>query len=133
MTPREVGALVYEDRLGHTHHREGPYLVHFWATWCAPCLEELPSLLRAARDEGVEDRVVALVVNPWPAVTPLFPQGIPDGVGLQPDNAMALALGVTAFPDTYRVDASGRAVRRLRRVVDWSAPAQRAWLRQLRD
>jgi thiol-disulfide isomerase/thioredoxin len=82
-------------------------LVHFWGTWCPPCIEELPSLLafaRAMRPLGVE-------------------------VVVETDRAAHPRLGVSTLPDTYLVDRSGRVLERYHGARDWSAAAARDHIR----
>ncbi len=89
-------------------------LVNFWATWCAPCREEIPDfnrLLAAYRDRGL--RIVGIsmdeegeeVVKPFVAE---FEMTYPVAIG---DDALAEAFGgLPGFPTTFLVDAEGTIV-----------------------
>lgn len=106
----------------------GPLFLHFWATWCAPCRRELPALIEAARALGVTVIAVSMDAE-WAAVRAFFGDGaVPPSVVREPAGTLARTLGVRALPDTYVIDAHGRATRRIAGAIDWSAPAHRAWL-----
>lgn len=86
-------------------------LVNFWATWCAPCVEEMPALARlrtrlAAR--GFE--VIAVNQGEMPARVRAFLQrtGLDLPVVLDREKEVARAWKVRALPTTFVVDALGR-------------------------
>lgn len=102
-----------------------PHLVHFWATWCAPCVVELPALLEAAEEEGVP--LLAVTDEPWPVVTRYFGGDVPQAI-VRADAAAAWS--VTALPDTVVV-RDGRVVARMGGPRDWTTSEARAFLRGL--
>lgn len=133
ITPIDLGSLRIERADGalraHDAIGRAPILVHFWATWCAPCRRELPALLDAARDAGVSERVLAVSTDAsWQPVRGFFDGAIPAQIVREPEGAVARALGVSSLPDTYVIDAQGRATRRIHGALDWSRPEHRAWL-----
>lgn len=104
----------------------GDALLHFWATDCPPCRDELPALLDAARRHGV--RVVAVSTDRDGARVERFFEGrVPREVMREEDRALERTLGVYTLPDTYVIE-EGRAVRRIAGAIDWSEPATEAWL-----
>jgi thiol-disulfide isomerase/thioredoxin len=99
-------------------------VLHVWATWCAPCRDELPGLLDAARDEGVA--LVAVSVDESPSsVTAFFAGEVPAEVVRDP--GVAAAVGVRELPATLRVD-DGFLTERVQGARDWSGDDARAWL-----
>jgi thiol-disulfide isomerase/thioredoxin len=104
-----------------------PALVHFWATWCAPCREELPSLLEAARNEHVA--LLAVTDEPGGVVARFFGGEIPPEVVTDAAGA-ATRWSVSGLPDTFAVE-QGRIVARIGGPRDWSTPQARRWLRGL--
>ena len=102
-------------------------IVHFWATWCAPCVEELPGLLAFAgdmRERGLE--VVAIAVeDDWKDIAMFFGGAIPPEVIVETDGAAHKRFGVSTLPDTYLVDPAGKVVERYHGARDWRAPAAR--------
>lgn len=101
-------------------------LLHVWATWCAPCRDELPDLLDAAREAGVPLVAASVDENPE-SVTTFFGGRVPAEVVRAP--AAASAVGVRALPATLRV-ADGRIVERVDGARDWSSDGARMWLRR---
>jgi peroxiredoxin len=85
-------------------------LVNFWATWCPPCREEMPSmerLWRRHRDRGFV--LLAISLDADPKVVPPFVKqyGLTFPVALDPGLDVANAYGVRALPASFIVDRGG--------------------------
>lgn len=104
----------------------GPHLVHFWATWCAPCVVELPALLAAAEAEGLP--LLAVTDEPWPAVAAFFDGDVPTAVVRDPRGDAAAVWRVSGLPDTFVV-VDGRVVGRMGGPRRWESPDATAYLR----
>lgn len=111
--PRPDGGEVTAAEL-----RGAPLLLNFWATWCPPCVEELPLLDRFYRQQqGRGWRVLALAIDQPSAVRAFLqrqPLSLPVGLAGLGGTELARALGNTtgALPFTAVFDAAGRLVRR---------------------
>ncbi len=87
-----------------------PLVVNMWATWCIPCVAELPELDRLAAAGGFivlavsADRGGAATVRPFAAAHHLDHLTLL----LDPGNAAVNALGVAGFPTTLLVGADGK-------------------------
>lgn len=88
-------------------------LVNFWATWCPPCLEEIPDLVemhnaRNASDFAVIGIAMSSSVDSVNAFAKQMEISYPVVMG---DNRMAAQIGkIEALPTTYLYDPSGRLV-----------------------
>jgi thiol-disulfide isomerase/thioredoxin len=103
-----------------------PTLVNLWATWCAPCVKELPTLdrLAAANFSGEELAVVTVSQDKAPpaSLEAFFVKHGIRHLGLYQDPQMKLsaALGAQVLPTTILYDADGREVWRYVGDLDWS-------------
>lgn len=106
-------------------------LVNFWATWCAPCVKELPSLDALQAAFGEENfEVVAVAAGPQGKDTPgefLDRLGV-ENLKLYADPRLRLAAvigGGAVLPVSILYDAKGREIGRLIGEADWSSPEAR--------
>lgn len=111
-----------------------PLLVNLWATWCVPCIKELPTLdALAAREAGKlqvvvvnEDLEGARVVTPFLQKRPLRT--------LKPwmdtANALMIPLKAASLPTTILYDGNGREVLRVSRDMDWTGKEAAALIAQ---
>ena len=111
-------------------------VVNLWATWCPPCVAEMPALERLARALAGEGVVVLPLSSDrgGRAQVEAFYQrvGITGlEVWLDPRGAAARGMGVRALPTTVIVDRAGMEQARLEGEAEWDHPALVAAVRRL--
>jgi len=126
------------DAAGHTVSLRGqlghPVLLNFWATWCPPCVEEVPSLEDFARKiDGTDLRFLAVSVDDdWGTIRRFFIKGTQIGVLLDASHAVPKTFGTEQYPESFLIDAAGRVRYYFINKRDWSRPEAVACLESLR-
>jgi len=138
--PRPLADAAFDDADGRPHHLAEfagkGLVVNLWATWCAPCVAEMPALqvfakaaaadgilvLPLASDRGGKDAVRVFYAAHGIMALPIW---------LDPKAQAAEAWGARGLPTTLIVDRQGREVASLEGAVDWAAEATLAGVRRL--
>lgn len=135
--PVPVGQVAFTDKAGAEHvlaDSDGRLrLVNFWATWCAPCRTEKPSLDALQRGMGGADfEVIAIATGRNdPAAIERFNAEV--GVtaletNYDPKSALARAMNVPGLPVTIVLNREGQEIARLMGGADWDSESARAIL-----
>jgi thiol-disulfide isomerase/thioredoxin len=137
-TPRPAPALAFKDRDGEpvklADLKGRVLLVNYWATWCTPCVAEMPSLDRLEASLGGEDFAVVpvsadrgglKVVEPFYAKAGL--KKLP--IYLDPDMKFTRGSGVRGLPTSILIDRGGREVARLEGEATWDSADAEALIR----
>lgn len=124
--------LAQEQPANLEAYKGKPLIVNLWATWCGPCVTEMPSLAKLAdhlKDQGVavvaisEDRGGKFVVDPF-----LKEHGL-TGLPIYLDKTMStgkVLKEATILPMTILIDADGNEIARVKGDRDWDSPESRA-------
>ena len=130
-TPVAASSLPYlrmDETEGALADYAGQYVVlNFWATWCAPCREEMPSLQNLQAQLGSDDFAVVTLAtgrNPPQAIRRFFDEIGVDALPQHRDinQQIAREMGVFGLPITVILNPEGQEIARLRGDAHWDSP-----------
>jgi peroxiredoxin len=114
-------------QVGLADYRGKVVMVHFWATWCPPCVEEIPTLERLYRGLfGKDFALLAVSVDEGgvDAVNSFMQRNrLSLPVLLDPGRSVAGLYGTFKFPETYLIDRNGIVRYKVIGPRDWTVPA----------
>jgi thiol-disulfide isomerase/thioredoxin len=134
--PRPAPGIAFATRAGEAKSladfRGRVLLVNLWATWCGPCIEEMPSLDRLQARLGSRLAVLAISEDRRgsEAVEPFLKKiGLKNlAIYLDVRNTAARAFGIEGLPTSYLIDREGRIRVRVEGAADWDSPGMLARL-----
>ena len=139
-TPAPAPAITFTDADGKDMTLAGfagqGLVVNLWATWCPPCVAEMPALDRLQAMLRAE-RIAILALSSdrggRAQVEPFYQRlGLKElAIWLDPRGAAARALGARGLPTTLLIDRAGREMARLEGEAAWDAPEWVATVRRL--
>ena len=110
-----------ENNLDLSVFNEGKIVISYWATWCAPCIKEMPSMNRAEKilkDYGytfllVSDETISKISN--------FKNEMNFDFNFLKSNKSFETIGVYAMPTSYVFDENGKIVETFVGVIEWDS------------
>jgi cytochrome c biogenesis protein CcmG, thiol:disulfide interchange protein DsbE len=115
-TGRQVPGQQFESLAGEVvsleDYRGRPLVLNLFASWCAPCITEMPELEEVHRELGGEVAFLGLAVSDRTRdVAALVERTkVTYDIGRDPFGTVVVALGNTVMPTTYLIDPGGRVV-----------------------
>ena len=134
VTPK-MEALDIQGKAWNATELAGKVVVlNFWATWCAPCKEELPTLQTLHDISDNQTVVLTINVRESAARAARYMQttGMTLPVISDPQGELAKRWGVTVYPTTILIAPNGQARWRVIGDVDWSGSQAHQWLNGVR-
>ncbi len=114
---------------------QGKYvLLNFWATWCPPCVEEMPSLNNLHTSLGDRGLVVlGISVDEDAEVYRQFlaSRGVTFPTVRDPERTVSTRYGTFKYPETYLIDRQGNVIRKYVGPENWNRPEIQNYLRSL--
>ena len=135
---QKVPPFLFKDANGREYKLENlrgkKVVLNFWATWCAPCKEELPSL-QIFSDLQNPEQVLVLTINVKepPGRAQRFMQNNQISLPLISDaqGEWAQKFGVKVYPTSLLLDTKGQIRWRIMGEVDWTSAEPQAWVNSL--
>ncbi len=107
-----------------------PILVNLWATWCAPCVAEMPQLDRIAGEYAAQGLQVLAISQDMGGADKVLPFFAKKGfthirAWLDPENQFGLHYATGLLPTSVLYDADGKEVARVTGALDWEGAEAR--------
>jgi peroxiredoxin len=129
--PAEIGRTAPDFTLSDgqktvqlSQFRGKPVLLNFWATWCPPCVQEVPALVALQQQMG--DKVTVLAVSmdvDADAYNAFTSKRMPGVLTVRdPDHKSSSLYGTYAYPETFLIGRDGKIQRKFIGAVEWTSP-----------
>lgn len=109
-------------------------VLNFWATWCPPCVDEIPSLEEFHRQlsgSGVVVLAVSVDRNGEQYSRFLQKAGITFQTARDPDATVSSRYGTFKYPESYVIDQNGKVVQKIIGATNWTDPRMINYIRSL--
>lgn len=130
--PKDIAPFTFQDKDGRiltlADFRGRALIVNFWATWCTPCIKELPALdrlARAKRGEGFDVLAISIDRSGMSAVRNFLEENEIEALEayVDPSGKASEMAGAVGLPVTLIVDAEGREIGRASGEAEWDGKA----------
>ena len=109
-----------------------PVVLNFWATWCPPCIEEMPTLVQLQKDLGNQVTILAVSEDADDAAYKQFVRDHNvDLLTVRDTRRVNEVYGTFKFPETFVIDRNGKIVRKFIGATIWTSPDIVDYLKKL--
>ena len=112
---------LYENNLDFSVYKNEKVVISYWATWCRPCIEEMPSLKRA--EEILEDYGYTFLLVSDETISKIskFKNERNFDFNFLKSNKSVETLGVYFMPTTYIFDETGKIIETILGAIEWDS------------
>jgi cytochrome c biogenesis protein CcmG/thiol:disulfide interchange protein DsbE len=132
--PNFIAHDLKDERFELKNHQGKVVILNFWASWCAPCIEEVPSLIKLASQFKSELHLVAISGDSSREDIDIFLKSFP---GLKAENISIIwdkdrtimkQFSVARLPESYILDKSQKLTKKIAGSIDWHTEESVAFL-----
>ena len=116
---------LYDNNLDLSVYKNAKVIISYWATWCRPCIEEMPSLKRA--EEILEDYGYTFLLVSDETISKIskFKNERNFDFNFLKSNKSFETLGVYFMPTTYIFDENGKIIETILGAIEWDSEEDR--------
>jgi thiol-disulfide isomerase/thioredoxin len=138
--PRQAPKLIFYDVNDKPHaiseFKGRGVILNFWATWCAPCVKEMPDLDKLnvrLKDKGIDVLALSVDRDPLNLAKRFYKNNGIKNLTILADKKRKILrrLSIQALPTTVLINTNGREVGRITGVIKWNEPKNVAFLRDI--
>ncbi|PWU16729.1 MAG: TlpA family protein disulfide reductase [Bdellovibrio sp.] len=133
--------LQLEDIAGHAFKtgdmKHKVLLINFWASFCAPCLEEFPSMLKLLKEMDGQMELLAISQDTSVEEIRAFLKSFPEAndpkvhIVLDKDRKLAQQFGVDRLPESFLAGSGGKLAKKIIGSIHWYTPDSIKYVRSL--
>ena len=112
---------LYDNNLNLSEYKKGKIVINYWATWCAPCINEMPRIKRAEEILEEYDYTFLLVSDETISKISSFKSEMNFNFNFLKSNKSFETIGVYAMPTSYIFNENGEIVETIVGVVEWDS------------
>jgi len=119
---KQIADGQFEEKQVKLENYKGkPVILHFWATWCGPCMMELPKYDAFANNPDIHNIAILSENQPPQTIAMLYKKRSIANLAITIDAKMMLAqvMGVRGLPTTIFIDKEGNEIGRVVGMVEW--------------
>ncbi len=111
-------------------------ILNFWASWCGPCVEEIPSFINLIKEYGGQVTLLAVSLDSDLDQMDQFLKGFEIKnknihVLIDPTFEVAQSMGTTKLPESYILGPDRKLVRKVSGSIDWTSIEMKAYINNL--
>ena len=114
-----------------------PVIVNFWASWCGPCVEEFPSMVKLIEEMKGEVQLIAISQDSSEEEMQSFLKAFPKGenpnihVIWDHDRSLGTMYSADRLPESFVADREHKLARKIIGSIDWATPEAIEYMRSL--
>ena len=112
---------LYDNNLDLSEYKKGKIVISYWATWCAPCITEMPSMKRAEEILEEYGYTFLLVSDETVSKISSFKNEWSFDLNFLKSTKSFESLGVYAMPTSYIFDANGQLIETIVGAIEWDS------------
>ena len=133
--PKISGTDIFGQKFSSEEMKGEIVVINFWASWCGPCVQEVPSLLKLMKEYQGKIRLIAISEDSSVEDIQVFLKSFPDFKNVQTNifwdekHEFMKMFDVKALPESYVADKDLKLVKKLTGALDWYTPEAKEYIK----